>query len=123
MRLTDLNEISRNVQKNIVCPRCQRSYAEDAVDVVDVIGQKGVFAAQCLSCGTATLIVMSVREFKQRIAQREKQKEKVQISTVSPADVVEISSFLNAFKGDFDKLLATSEQVDEKAEQAEDAKK
>lgn len=122
MRLTDLNEIARNVQKSITCPRCQRQFAEDAVDVVDVIGQKGVFAAQCLSCGTSTLLVMGVREFQQRIAQRDKQKEKVKINQVAPGDVIEISSFLSSFTGDFGTLLTKSEAAEEKIEQKEETK-
>jgi len=106
MRLTDLNEIVKNVQKTLTCPKCQHGFAEHSVDVVDIIGNKGVFAATCTHCNTSTMVVMGVREFKQKIERRDKQVSKVLSNRVNPSDVIDMKGFLDAFNGDFRMQLA-----------------
>jgi hypothetical protein len=106
MKFTHLREIVKNVQDKLVCPNCQQHFAEHAIDVVDVVGSKGVFAAQCTCCNTSVLVTMSVREFKQKIAAREKQVGKVATTKVSPSDVIEMKSVLDGFDGDFATIFA-----------------
>jgi hypothetical protein len=121
MRFTELREIVRNVRENLVCPRCQEHYNEKALDVVDIAGNKGVFAAQCLRCNTTSLITLSVREYKQRIAAREKQVRSLAQSKVSPNDVLDMKTLLNRFDGKFDQLFADSPSETAKEPHKEDA--
>lgn len=105
MKLNHLTEIVKNVQKTLTCPKCGKLFAGESVEVVDITGDRGLFSAHCLHCNSATLVSMSVRDFRQKIAQREKQVGKVTIGKVSPADVVEMKNFLEGFNGDFKTLL------------------
>jgi len=118
MRLTDLSEIVKNVQKTLTCPKCQQGFAEHSVDVVDIIGSKGVFAATCAHCNTSTMVVMSVREFKQKIERREKQVGKVLSNRVNPSDVIDMKSFLNAFNGDFQTQLGEPKAAPKKVKKS-----
>lgn len=109
MKLNRLTEIVKNVQETLKCPKCGTNFAGDTVDIVDITADKGLFSAHCLQCNTSTLVSMSIRDFRQKIAKRDKQVRKVAISKVSPADVVEMKSFLDEFDGDFKKLLDKKE--------------
>ena len=115
MKLSHLTEIVKNVAATLTCPKCGKGFAGDTVDVVDITGDKGLFSAHCLHCNSATLVTMSVREFRQKIAKREKQISKVAVRKISPADVVELKSFLDGFDGDFQKILgeAKTKKVEE----------
>lgn len=116
MKFTHLHEIVKNVQATLTCSKCQAHFSEQALDVVDIVGNKGVFAAQCVRCNTSMLVTLNIREFKQRIAAREKQVTKVRTSKVTPSDVIEIKNFLGGFDGDFANLLAEPKLVEKKAE-------
>lgn len=105
MRLNHLTAIVQNVQKALVCPKCASRFAGSTVDVVDISGDRGLFSAHCLQCNTSTLVSMSVRDFRQKIMNRERQIQKVTVGKVSPADVVDMKRFLEKFDGDFEKLL------------------
>jgi hypothetical protein len=110
LKLSHLTEIVKNVAAALKCPKCGKGFAGDTVDVVDITGDKGLFSAHCLHCNSATLVAMSVREFRQKISKREKQISKVAIGQISPADVVGLKNFLEDFDGDFRKILEQPEQ-------------
>lgn len=114
MKITHLREIVRNVQAHLTCPKCQAHYSEDTLDVVDLVGNRGVFAARCTRCNTSTLVTLNVRDFKQKIATREKQIAKVQLAKVSPNDVIEMKNFIQDFNGDFSGLLASPKTVEQR---------
>ncbi len=105
MRLSHLTEIVKNVAAALTCPKCSKHFTSETVDVVDITGDRGLFSAHCLHCNSATLVAMSIRDFRQKIAKREKQISKVAIGKISPADVVEMKNFLEEFDGDFKKVL------------------
>ncbi len=116
MKFNHLREIVKNVQEQLHCPKCGEAFAEHALDVVDIVGSKGIFAAQCLRCNTSILITMSVREYKQKIASREKQIRKVATTKVSPNDVIGMKSTLDDFDGDFKGLFAEPKLPTQKPE-------
>ncbi len=89
----------------LTCPKCGKGFAGNTVEVVDITGDRGTFAAHCRQCNAATLVTMGIREFRQKIAKRNKQISKIAVNKISPADVVELKDFLNDFNGDFRKLL------------------
>ncbi|MCF7845858.1 MAG: hypothetical protein K9L85_01340 [Candidatus Peribacteraceae bacterium] len=111
MKLSHLTEIVKNVAAVLKCPKCGKHFVSDAVDVVDITGDRGLFSGHCLHCNSATLVAMNIREFRQKIAKREKQISKVALGKIAPADVVEMKNFLEDFDGDFRKVL---EQTDRK---------
>jgi len=106
-------EIEKNAAREMCCPKCGQGYTDRGFELVEIIGQRGVFAAQCLHCNTSNLITTSVRSFRQRIAERDKQVRKVPIAKVSPTDVVEMKSFLDGFTGDLDEMLGKEKQKKE----------
>ncbi|MFH1546835.1 MAG: hypothetical protein ABIE14_05685 [Patescibacteria group bacterium] len=110
MKLSHLTEIVKNVSRTLTCPKCGKQFAGDTVDVVDITGDRGLFSAHCLHCNSATLVAMSIRDFRQKIAKRERQISKVAIGKISPADVVEMKNFLEDFDGDFKKVLTNPPQ-------------
>ena len=63
-------------------------------------------------------MVLNIREFTQRINTREKQVRKVQTSSISPNDVIEMKQFLEAFDGDFEKKL-DSKKAEKKVQKSE----
>lgn len=105
MKLSHLTEIVKNVAATLTCPKCAKCFAGDTVEVVDITGDRGLFSAHCLHCNSATLVAMSVREFRQKISKRERQISKVAAGKICPADVVELKNFLEDFDGDFQKIL------------------
>ncbi|MFH0776183.1 MAG: hypothetical protein V1936_01060 [Patescibacteria group bacterium] len=105
MKLSHLTEIVKNVAATLTCPKCGKHFVSDAVDVVDITGDRGLFSGHCLHCNSATLVAMNIREFRQKIAKREKQISKVAFNKIAPADVVEMKNFLEGFDGNFRKIL------------------
>lgn len=105
MKLSHLTEIVKNVATTLTCPKCGKRFAGETVDVVDITGDRGLFSAHCLHCNSATLVAMNIRDFRQKIAKRERQISKVAVGKISPADVVEMKNFLEGFDGDFKKVL------------------
>ena len=105
MKLSHLTEIVKNVSAVLRCPKCGKHFVSDAVDVVDITGDRGLFSGHCLHCNSATLVAMNIREFRQKIAKREKQIAKVAFAKIAPADVVEMKNFLEDFDGDFRRIL------------------
>lgn len=116
MRHTDLADLAENVRQKLVCPCCQRHFPAGALDVVDVAGNRGVFAAHCPACNTSTMLTIGIREFKQKIARRHELVEKVNNAKVSPADVVDMKSFLTLFDGDFGSALGEKKPTNEAPE-------
>jgi len=110
MKLSHLTEIVKNVATSLTCPKCGKGFPCDAVEVIDITGDRGLFSTHCLHCNSATIVAMSTREFRQRIVKREKQISKVAIGKISPADVVGLKNFLGNFDGDFRKILEKSKQ-------------
>lgn len=105
MKISHLTEIVKNVQRTLGCPKCGNGFADNSIDVVDITADRGLFSAHCLQCNSSTLVSMNIREFRQKIAKREKQIRKVAVGKVAPADVVEVKNFLEDFDGDFKKLF------------------
>ena len=105
MKLSHLTEIVKNVSATLTCPKCSKHFVSKSVDIVDITGDRGLFSAHCLHCNSATLVAMSIRDFRQKVAKRDKQISKVAIGKISPADVVEMKNFLEDFDGDFKKVL------------------
>jgi hypothetical protein len=110
MKINQLTEIVNNVAATLTCPKCSKGFAGDTVEVVDITGDRGLFSAHCLHCNSATLVAMSIREFRQKIVKRNKQISKVAIGKIAPADVVELKNFLEDFDGDFQKVLGKPQQ-------------
>lgn len=105
MRNNDPFQIIQSVRGKIVCPACQQPFGANAIDLVELVGNRGVFATHCNACSCSTMLVMNVREFKQRIARRQSQVEKVNQSRVSPNDVINIKEFLTSFSGTLDTVV------------------
>lgn len=120
MKLSHLTEIVKNVQRVLTCPKCGKHFADETIDIVDITGDRGLFSAHCIQCNSSTLISMGIREFRQKIAAREKQVRKVTLAKVSPADIIEMKNFLENFDGNFKKILAEpkTQPVEKKSEEA-----
>ena len=102
MRTNDPFQILQSVRNKIVCSACQHQFGSNAIELVELVGNRGVFATHCTTCNCSAMLVLNVREFKQRIARRGEQIEKVNQSRVSPNDVIGIKDFLNSFSGTLD---------------------
>ena len=105
MKLNHLTAIVKNVQATLKCPKCGARFIGEMVDVVDITADRGLFSAHCRQCNSATLVSMNIREFRQKVAKREKQISKIAFTKISPADVVEMKNFLDDFDGNFKKVL------------------
>jgi hypothetical protein len=113
MRPNEPFQIVQAVRSKIVCPMCQKQFAANAVDLVELINNRGVFATHCSACNASAMLVLNIREFKQRIARREAQVEKVNQSRVSPNDVINIKDFLNSFSGTLDDIAIPDQKIND----------
>jgi hypothetical protein len=111
MSLSSLTEIVKNATASIKCPKCTKGFADNSVEVVDITGDRGLFSGHCRYCNSATLVSMNIKEFRQKIAKRNKQISKIVVNKISPTDVVELKNFLADFDGDFKKILGQKKDV------------
>lgn len=108
-------KIVRIARESMSCSKCGAAFGEGQLDLIDTVGQKGIFACNCLRCGTSSLTVTSLRDFERKVVRREDQIKKVSVEKVSPADVVDMKSFLDRFDGDFSQLVQRIEQPEIKS--------
>ena len=106
MHSHDPATLVRSAREVLSCPKCGGKFGKDHIEMLDVIGQKGVFAATCTSCSTSILTVTGMHDIRHRIQSRGSQVHKVAVSRLSPADVTDITTFLDRFDGDFTKEFA-----------------
>lgn len=105
-------KIVRIARESMSCSKCGAAFGEGQLDLIETVGQKGIFACNCLRCGTSSLTVTSLRDFERKVVRREDQVKKVSMEKVSPADVVDMKSFLDRFDGDFSQLIQRIEPAE-----------
>ena len=62
MNYNHLHKIVKNVKNEITCPKCQSNYQDEHIDVVDILGNRGVFVAFCTKCKTSILVTTSIKD-------------------------------------------------------------
>jgi len=64
MNYNHLHEIIKNVRGSITCPKCKKDYDDHGIEIVDILGNRGILIASCSHCTTSILVTTSIQEYR-----------------------------------------------------------